>query len=93
MLSGLPVALKSPVACGVSVLPRPSPPPPLSYARPPAGIFVLSGLALKRGKAASAVRSTGALAYGLAAVLLLTPLLAPLALQVRGGRAGGGRGR
>ena len=45
-------------------------------------IFTISGLLLQRGEAAAAVRSVGALAYGLAAILLLTPLLGRAALAL-----------
>lgn len=39
------------------------------------GVFVISGLLLQRREAAAAVRCVPALAYGLFAILLLTPLL------------------
>lgn len=40
------------------------------------GIFVISGLLLQRGETAAAVRATAALAYGLLAILAVTPLAA-----------------
>lgn len=45
-----------------------------------AGIFVLSGLALKRGEAMRALSAWGALAFGFASILFITPLAA-LAVQ------------
>ena len=39
-------------------------------------IFVISGLLLQRGETLAAVRSTAALAYGLTAILAITPLVA-----------------
>jgi len=38
-------------------------------------IFVISGLQLRRGEAFQALKSLGSLAYGLASILLLSPLL------------------
>lgn len=55
------------------------------------GIFIISGLVLQQGEALAAIRSTTALVYGLAAILLITPLLSlamlrlPLQVCVCGG--------
>ena len=46
------------------------------------GIFVISGLLLQRGETMAAVRCTTALAYGLAAILAVTPLLAFAVLRL-----------
>ena len=46
------------------------------------GIFVISGLGLRRGEAANALADWRATLYGLASILLLTPLLAPLAYRL-----------
>lgn len=45
------------------------------------GIFVVSGLALQQGEALAAVRSWGALLYGVVAILLITPMLSHLLLR------------
>ena len=46
------------------------------------GIFIVSGLLLQRGEMLSALRSTAALAYGLTAILAVTPLLAFAVLRL-----------
>eukprot|EP00882_Tetradesmus_deserticola_P007536 GHRQ01007936.1.p1 GENE.GHRQ01007936.1~~GHRQ01007936.1.p1 ORF type:complete len:397 (+),score=77.04 GHRQ01007936.1:714-1904(+) len=46
------------------------------------GIFVVQGLQLRRKEAAAALSASGAIAYGLAAILLLTPLLGLAAVQL-----------
>lgn len=46
------------------------------------GIFIISGLLLQRGESLAAVRSTTALAYGLTAILAVTPLAAFAMLRV-----------
>lgn len=45
-------------------------------------MFVLSGLQLRQGEALRALRSGGAVAYGLASILLLTPLAALAVLKL-----------
>lgn len=45
-------------------------------------MFVISGLILEQGEALAAVRSRVAVAYGLAAILLATPLAALVALHL-----------
>jgi len=45
-------------------------------------IFVIQGLSLRRGEAAAALRARGAVAYGAAAVLLITPLAALVAVRL-----------
>ena len=46
-------------------------------------MFIASGLQIKRGEAAQALRATGSVAYGLASIFLLGPLvLAPLILTL-----------
>jgi len=47
-----------------------------------AGIFIISGLSMRGGETAEATRAVGAIAYGLAAILLLTPLAAFLVLRM-----------
>lgn len=56
--------------------------PPLSRPCSTVGIFVLSGLALKGGHVAQALTSWGAFAYGVAAILLFTPMLGGLVLKL-----------
>ena len=46
------------------------------------GIFVLSGLSLRRSQAAQALKSWGAVLYGFAFILLITPLAGFLALRL-----------
>lgn len=46
------------------------------------GIFVVQGLQLRRKEAAAALSARGAIAYGLASILLLTPLLGLAAVQL-----------
>lgn len=46
------------------------------------GIFFLQGLCLRRGEAMKALSLTGCVAFGLASILLFTPMAAFLALQV-----------
>lgn len=46
------------------------------------GIFIISGLLLQKGESLAAVRSTAAVAYGLTAILAVTPLLAFAALRL-----------
>lgn len=46
------------------------------------GIFIISGLVLQQGEALAAIRSTTALVYGLAAILLITPLLSLAMLRL-----------
>ena len=45
-----------------------------------AGIFIISGLGLKRGEALRALSAWGAIAFGFASILFITPLAA-LAVQ------------
>eukprot|EP00878_Enallax_costatus_P028780 GHUV01031122.1.p1 GENE.GHUV01031122.1~~GHUV01031122.1.p1 ORF type:complete len:337 (+),score=111.54 GHUV01031122.1:130-1140(+) len=46
------------------------------------GIFVVQGLQLRRKEAAAALSSIGAVAYGLTSILLLTPLIGLLVVQL-----------
>lgn len=46
------------------------------------GIFILSGLSLKRGEAATAFKALSSVIFGCTSILLLTPLAAALALQL-----------
>eukprot|EP00775_Hariotina_reticulata_P005264 gene5264-5499_t len=46
------------------------------------GIFVIQGLQLRRKEAAAALSATGAITYGLVSILLLTPLLGVVAVQL-----------
>jgi hypothetical protein len=65
--------------CAVSICTNiPTSPSPLSLT----GVFVISGLVLESGEAALALRSPLAIVYGLATILLVTPLLAFLALAM-----------
>ena len=46
------------------------------------GIFIISGLNLKRGEATQALSAWGSILYGLITILLVTPLAGFAALQV-----------
>jgi sodium/bile acid cotransporter 7 len=46
------------------------------------GIFVLSGMSLRRGEALTALQAVSSVLYGVASILLLTPLAACLALAL-----------
>lgn len=46
------------------------------------GIFIISGLNLKRGEATQALTAWGSILYGLATILLITPLAGFVALRL-----------
>lgn len=46
------------------------------------GIFIISGLNLKRGEAAQALSAWGSILYGLVTILLITPLAGFVALRL-----------
>ncbi|KAI8472893.1 MAG: putative sodium bile acid cotransporter [Monoraphidium minutum] len=84
MAQFLPLALVTAVAVGCAF-----PAPGVAAGRLPGltalvttAMFVISGLQLRQGEAAQALKARGAVAYGLASILLLTPLAALAVLRL-----------
>ncbi|GBF95580.1 sodium metabolite cotransporter, chloroplastic-like [Raphidocelis subcapitata] len=80
----LPVALLTAIAVGVAF-----PAPGVAVGQLPGvnafvttAMFVISGLQLKQGEAARALQARGAVAFGLASILLITPLFSRAALAL-----------